>query len=363
MATLLMGVLAQAQVVINLQLPPLGLTIKPQLWNLSLVNTTPGDMEVRVEMVMTDVSNNQRVLTGTSRLFMLPRGARQLRVTDVMPVIYNPGSAGYAVDANPDGFLPVGLFSICYTVIRITGGDAVETLAETCETLEIEPLSPPQLIIPLDNESVDYTRPLFAWVPPAPLNSFYQLSYDWVLVEVQPTQTAADAIQQNIPVLTRQQIVYTSFQYPLASPELDTSKLYAWRVTAKSNTAVVANSEVWTFKVNKYEQGTYANTESGYFGKLSKTEDAAFILCSGVLRFEYLNDYNSNTVQLKLFDISSATRKELQLETPGKLINAGQNFVQLDLREQGGMVNQHMYLLELTDFKNEKWYLRFEYRK
>ncbi|HEY1202167.1 MAG TPA: hypothetical protein VGE79_14340, partial [Niastella sp.] len=55
-----MGVLLamsmQAQVILNLQLPPMGLTVKPQLWNMSLVNTGTGNYNVRVEVVLTDVS-------------------------------------------------------------------------------------------------------------------------------------------------------------------------------------------------------------------------------------------------------------------------------------------------------------------
>ncbi len=359
----LLAICVQGQVVLNLQLPPLGLTIKPQLWNLSLVNTSSQDMEVRIEMVMTDVSNNQRVLTGTSKLFLLPRGARQLQARDVMPVTYNAGTAGYPLDPSPDGFLPVGVFNICYSVIRVTGGDAVETLGEACETLEIEPLSPPQLIIPLDRENVDVTRPLFAWVPPSPVSSFYQLLYDWVLVEVQSTQSPADAIQLNIPVLTRQQLSFTNFQYPLSAPELDTSKLYAWRVTAKNNISTIANSEIWTFRVKKFEADTFSNIGAGYYARVSRSEDAAFALCTGVLRFEYINEYNSSSVQARLFDISSSSRRELSLDNKQPLVRPGQNFIELDLREQSGMVNGHLYLLELSNFRNEKWYVKFEYRK
>lgn len=362
-ALIVLSLCSRAQVMINLQLPPLGLTIKPQLWNLSLVNTANHDMEVRIEMVMTDVSSNQRVLTGTSRLFQLPRGAKQLQIADVMPITYNPGAAGYPVDPGPDGFLPVGVFNICYSVIRVTGNDGMETLGEACETLEIEPISPPQLVIPLDQEKVDITRPLFAWVPPSPVNSFYQLLYDWVLVEVQATQSPADAIQQNIPVLTRQNLSFTSFQYPLSSPELDTSKLYAWRITAKNSMTTVANSEVWSFKVNRYASDTFSNAGTGYFARLHTTEDAAFILCSGVLRFEYMNEHNSSSARVKLFNISSPNRREVTIEAPEQQIRVGQNFMQLDLREQSGMTNGHLYLLELTNFRNEKWYLKFEYRK
>ncbi|WP_315815581.1 hypothetical protein [Paraflavitalea speifideaquila] len=153
-----LGIYSNAQVVLNLQLPPLGLTIKPQLWNLSLINTSQQDMQVRIEMVMTDVATNQRVLTGTSRLILLPKGIKQVQLSDVIPVTYNAGSPGYAIDPSPEGFLPTGVFNICYTALKVEQ-DYVDRLGEECETIEIEPISPPQLMIPLDEEQVDITRP------------------------------------------------------------------------------------------------------------------------------------------------------------------------------------------------------------
>ena len=360
---LLLGAsVAQTQVVLNLQLPPLGLTIKPQLWNLSLINTSAQDLQVRIEMVMTDVSNNQRVLTGTSKLILLPRGIKQVQLSDVMPITYNPGSPGYAIDPAPDGFLPIGLFNICYTAIKVQS-DEVERLGEECETIEVEPLSPPQLMIPLDEEQVDITRPFFAWIPPSPFNTLNSLLYDWVLVEVQSTQSPADAIQQNVPVLTRQNLSFTNMQYPLSSPELDSSKLYAWRITAKNNMAVIGNSETWSFRVRKYMQDTIAGIGTGYFTKLHREEDAAFAICTGVLRFEYMNDLNSASVKLRLFDISSAGRKLIALDSTDQHVRIGQNFVQVDLRETSGMINKHMYLLEVQNAQQEKWYLKFEYRE
>lgn len=359
---LLAALAAQSQVVLNLQLPPMGLTIKPQLWNLSLVNTSPRDMLVRIEMVMTEMSTNQRVLTGTSNLVQLPKGIKQLQLQDLSPITYNSGSPGYAIDPSPAGFLPTGVFNICYTVLKVES-DYVDRLGEECETIEIEPISPPQLMIPMDEEQVEITRPFFAWIPPSPFNSLNGLLYDWVLVEVQPTQSPADALQQNIPVLSRQNIAYTNFQYPLSSPELDTSRRYAWRITAKNNLLPIANSEVWSFKVRRFETDTAVHTEAGYFAKLQREENASFTICTGILRFEFNNEVNSSQVQLQLFDISSAGRRVINLGAQNQLIRMGQNFVQVDLRGIAGMANKHQYLLEVTDARGGKGYLKFEYRE
>ncbi len=71
MLMLLLPFITRAQVVMQPQAPPLGLTIKPQLWNLALVNGTKESLDVRIEMVMTDISNNQRVLSASTRRFFI----------------------------------------------------------------------------------------------------------------------------------------------------------------------------------------------------------------------------------------------------------------------------------------------------
>lgn len=362
-ALISLGLGAHTQVVLNLQLPPLGLTIKPQLWNLSLINTSAQEMQVRIEMVMTDVRNNQRVLTGTSKLILLPKGIKQVQLNDVLPIVYNSGSPGYAVDPSPEGFLPIGLFNICYTAIKVEN-DAVDRLGEECETIEIEPISPPQLMIPLDEEQVDITRPFFAWIPPSPFNSLNSLLYDWVLVEVQATQSPADALQQNVPLLSRQNLSFTSFQYPLSSPELDSSKLYAWRITAKNNMAPIGNSEVWSFRVRQFGLDSNTARAAGpYFSKLVRSEEAAYMICNGVLRYEYLNEFNEPSVEVAIFDISDAARKQVQLDSTSLPVQFGQNFQQMDLRHNNDLKDKHMYLLELINGRREKWYLKFEYRE
>lgn len=358
----LLLLLAQGQVVMTLQLPPLGLTIKPQLWNLSLINTSDEALSVRIEMVMDDVSTGLRVLKGTSRMFNLPRGVKQVLPGDIMPITYEAGNPGYSVDPNPDGFLPIGIFNICYSILKVNN-DAPEQLTEECITIEVEPLSPPQLIIPSDSEQVEFTRPFFAWMPPAPVNSYSTMLYDWMLVEVLPMQSAADAIQQNIPVFTQQNVQQTTLQYPLSMPELDSTKLYAWRITAKNINSPVANSEIWTFRIRKYEEGATPVVPPGYFAKLHREESAAYTICTGILRFEFQHDENTPSAGIRITDISSNQRKRISLDSTTYSVKYGQNFIQVDLRETNGMINNHMYLVEVTAAKDEKWYLKFEFRK
>jgi hypothetical protein len=317
---------------------------------------------VWVEMVMTDASTNQQVLTGTSRMFSLGRGVKQLRPSDVMPVTYNTVNPNYITDTRPEGFLPTGVYVVCYSVVK-GGNDAHDKLAEECETVHIEPISPPQLVLPSDREQLAVTRPQFNWLPPAPVQSGNKVLYDWVLVEVQPTQSMADAVQQNIPVLSRQNVPATNFQYPLAMPELDTAKLYAWRITAKTNGKPIANSEVWSFRIKKDQLSSTTALGSGAFAQLKSQEDGSFVVCDGILRFQYDNEYNAGTVAVTITDLTAAKRTQLTLDSSAYTVRYGSNYMQLNLNDHKGLKNGHFYLMEIMNEKQQKWYLKFEYRK
>jgi hypothetical protein len=350
----------QAQVVITLQLPPLGLTIKPQLWNMSLINTTGASMTAQLQMTMTDAGTGVTVLTATTPTFLLPAGAKPITANTVAPVVYTVGG-GYTIDANPNGFLPVGVYNICYTVTRYTN-DITDQIADECVTAEVEPISPPQLIQPGDSDRVLSRRPFFTWLPPTPYNSFSNLLYDWVLVEVQTTQSGADAIQQNVPVLIQSNISFTSLQYPLSMPELDTAKLYAWRVTAKNNLSPIANSEVWSFRIQKLTTDTLTRPNKGLYAPLRREQDASYAISGNVLRFLYQHELNSNTVQVKITDIGVAAHQGMELDSNYLAVKYGSNYMDLDLIGKG-FTDHHMYLLDVTNDRNEHWYLKFEYRR
>lgn len=355
-------VLAKGQVVINVQLPAMGLVMKSQLWNLTLINTSTTDIQAQVTVLFTNVANNQKVFSGTSKLFNLPRGTKQITFNDVQPVTYNILNTGYNVDGAQEGFLPVGTFDVCYQVTRINN-DFSESLGEQCETVDIEPISPPQLVSPYDSERVEITRPLFTWLPPAPYNLFNNLVYDYTLVQVLSTQSAADAIQQNIPLYSQSNVSVTSLQYPVSLAELDTAKLYAWQVTAKSGGNPVSKSEIWSFKIQHFNPDTNKLSIQNYYVKLKRENDASYIIMHGALRFEYINEWNDKTVNIHLYDISSTSRNELSIDSSMLNVVYGNNFRSIDFAGQNLLVNKHIYLFELVNSKQEHWFVKFEYQQ
>ena len=350
------------QVLINLQLPAAGISLKNQLWNLSVVNTGTPNINVKIDMTFTDVANNQIVFTASTRTFSLTQQVTTLRENDLLPIIYNILNSSYNVDANLNGFLPIGNFEVCFAVMKVNA-ETFDKLAEECDVIEVEPVSPPILIEPADEDSLYQVRPFFTWIPPSPSSSFNNLSYDWKLVELTGIQNAADAIQQNVPLYSAEGVMTNSLLYPVSVPPLDTGKIYAWQVAAKSSNNAISKSEIWTFKIKKDVETEVTSVSNGSYIPLINKSEASYSTVTKELRFEYLNEINDTSVSINYYDITSASRPVIATDTAFKRIHFGQNFITIPVEDLPAFTNKHIYLFELVNSKQERWYLKFEYRK
>jgi hypothetical protein len=245
---LLGHIAVQAQITMTLQVPPVGVMQKGQLWNMALIYTGNGTISVSIALTMLGARDNQPVMTALSRPIMLSKGTNLISVKDASPIQYDYLSPVFNVDRDPNGFLPVGNYKVCYTVLQ-GGGHGEGPFVEDCLPVEVQPLSPPQLNTPADTSTLEITYPQFSWLPAMPISLFSNLSYDMLLVEVLPGQGSYEAIQQNIPVYNTSHYKDQVLQYPASNAPLDTGRVYAWRVIAKNEDEFVSQSEVWTFKL------------------------------------------------------------------------------------------------------------------
>lgn len=353
---------AAGQVQVNLQVPPVGLTLKSQLWNMAVVNTNGSELPVQLMLTMTDLTTGEVVLQAETRTFQLSKGIKQIRMSELLPVNYTVVNASYPVDANPDGFLPVGLYRCCY-VLRMLEGFKDPDIRE-CLDVQVEPLSPPMLISPSDREAIELHNPFFVWSPPMPHALFNNLQYDLFVVEVTGTQSAGDAIQQNIPLVHQQNLTTVSFQYPLSAPRMDTGKLYAWQVVARNNTLPAGKSEAWLFKLKQPVDDTIRQPSTGvYHAMLTRDIVGAPVICKGELHYAYNNEQNLAAVKINIYDITGSTIKQIRLDREEQSLKYGENLVSLDLRVNREFISGHFYLLDLETSGGEHWYLKFEYRK
>lgn len=359
---LIIALTAQGQLIVNLQIPPGGVIQMNQIWNMLVTNTTSVNISASIMMTMTQNQTGEPILGASTSSIVFPPGTTMLNSSQLIPIQYNylTNSLNFH-NANLNSFLPPGSFLICY---RFSGSTLPESATPpSCFVLDVTPLSPPILIIPEDQSTIDSTfYPIFSWMPPAPLNIFTDLKYDISIVQVSPNQTASDAIQLNIPVFFQQDLATTSFVYPLSASALEPGVQYAWQISAKNNRIPVSNSETWTFHLGNIMQKETTQSELP-FTRLMKNGESGYAICPGLLKFAYVNETADTAWNIALYDISEPVKREISFSLDAIPMRRGLNLVQYDLTGNHSFLDLHMYLLELRNSRNEVWRLKFEYLK
>lgn len=353
---------AKSQLLVNLQLPPNGVMQKSQLWNMVVTNTGSTTLTVHIELIFTDVANSMQVMSAATQVINISPGTIQLNNSMLQPIQYNIISPAYVIDASPNGLLPVGDFEVCYSFMSHPS-DAVVKIAEECQELIIEPLSPPQLVYPFDQSVIETKNPLLTWLPPLPVSLFTNLKYDLDLVEVFPNQSPVDAIQQNLPIFHQQGIAVTTILYPVSTPMLELNKQYAWRIIAKSSEVQVGQSETWMFSIKEFNRVDSVHSSELPFAKLKKGEESGYAIFVKELKFDYLNENADSIWNLAVYDLSTVERKQAGLVMDSIILKPGQNLIKYDVSNSTDFIDKHIYLLEIINSRKESWRLRFEYRK
>ena len=350
---LLKAVFIQAQVSMTLQVPPAGVLLKNQLWNMLLVNSSGRAQEVRINLVLLDEKTNQPVLTASAAPLLLPRGAKQIQARDLSPITYNYNAPAYQGDRDPNGMLPVGTYQACYTVVN---GIKSVPLAENCIQLNVDPLSPPMLNTPSDEGQIYTAYPQFTWLPPTPLNIFNDLSYALILVEVLPGQGKADAIQKNIPIYSGGFISDLFLNYPSSYRALDTGRLYAWRVVALNNGTPAAFTDIWTFRVVTPPKPTLPGPKNT-FVELERGLGPSVASSGETLMVTYDNMPADTTVSYTITCVDDPSNPTLQ---QGKLpLTRGANFLSIPLQKGAGWTTRKVYLFQFTNSRKENWTVKF----
>jgi hypothetical protein len=339
-----------AQLSLSVQEPPAGIVQKNQLWNLSLIYSGSNTINVTIGLSLIDMSDNQPVLTGFTRPITLTKGVKQLKTGDVSPVDYTYVSLAF--NRLTDAFLPIGNYRACYTVY--TGDKHAENiLSEDCISLDIQPLSPPQLAMPADSANIQNPYPQFSWLPPAPLMLFNNLNYELLLTEIGEDQTPGAAIQENIPVYNARGLTTTVNNYPFSNKSLDTGKLYAWRVIAKNGESFVAQSEVWTFKVVKEKLETLIPASGVYMElKNDNAYTSTGVIPDNILGVKYYSYDKTHEAVIKFFNEKGEVIQEIK-----RTVEYGNNFMVFKLDHS--FSKETTYFIEITDLQMSRYRTSF----
>ena len=355
---LFLGILStEAQISMTLQVPPAGVLVKNQLWNMLLVNSGTRSMLLRVNLVLLDVKTNQPVLTASTTPFLLGKGARQLQAKDLSPIQYTYNGPASNTDRDPNGMLPAGSYQACYTVLSTEKG---LPFVENCIQLNIDPLSPPLLNTPADEGSLYTTYPQFTWLPPTPVGLFNDLSYTLILVEVLAGQGKADAIQQNIPVYSAGFIKNLYMNYPSSYRALDTARLYAWRIVAMNNGQPTAMSDIWTFRVTVPPKPGLKIQSSAYVS-LKRGLDPSIASGGATLKLSYDNEAADTVVAYTITSLQESGNPVVQQGT--LTLRRGSNLLEVVLSKTAGFADDKVYQFQLINGRKESWTLKFTTNK
>ena len=361
-ALIFLAIQSNGQLLANLNLPRQGVVEKSQLWAITLINTGGTALTVRIELSISDAISGKPILTASTKSFNVNPGTTQINNAFLQPIQYNVLGMGYNIDASPNGLLPLGDLEACYCFM-VNRGENIIKLAEECTELVIEPLGPPQLIMPSDQSVIEIKNPQLSWLPPVPANLFSNLKYDLELVEVLSNQSQEDAIQKNPPLFQQMDVSGTTIRYPLSAPTLQLNKQYAWRVVAKSNESYFGKSETWVFTIKEFQIADSLIINSMPYGELKKEDQNSYAVFSEELKFDYLNETEDTTWNIAVYDLTSSNRKMILLNMDSIPLKAGQNLINYSTKNVPEFVDKHLYLLTVVNSRKESWRLRFEYRK
>lgn len=347
----------QAQnLVVNAFIPPGALIQKEQLWNVIISNPGSAARSCQLSLTILNKANGSRMLTALTNMIVIPGGTRQLQVADVMPVVYN--ALNEHVHLNGHGLLPVGLYQACYELVNDKG----MSLGSSCVDVQVDVLSPPQLIFPENKSELKEQYPLFNWIPPAPLTLMPNCVYEYTLVKVNKNQTAADAIRDNMPVFKTGKIPNPTLNYPASATALEKQQLYAWQISARSAGTDI-KSDVWTFSITNNEQSKLKPADGAAYTKLARNnERVSYTVVSQTLKFSWNNESLDTAFQIKVLDVTSGNHLPVSIkENALPSFSPGNNLIDMDLPKIGDFTRNHMYEFCLTDRQGLEWKMLFEY--
>lgn len=340
----------QAQITMTALLPPGGLFLRSQLWNVSISKAGGSSAEFQVRLQLKDLQTQQVVLSALSGPFTINNGVSIVRPQSFEPVKYTGTTLSF--DPSSNGFLPVGQYQVCYQLLPYAAYK-LEVLADDCEQVQVEPLNPPILILP-ENDSVITTKtPGFNWTPPSPPAMFSGLNYDISVCEIYKNQSPQEAMQNNLPV---QQATYLSqpfFVYPLQGVPLEKGKTYAWQIIAKDQQRPAARSEIWSFRTGD-KTDTLKETNTVYL-LIDDNSHSAGIADSGFVRIKYISYNQTHQVAISVKDETGKV-----IISGRREIRQGDNYLSVPL--DGRFKEAHHYTLVLADKKDKTHTLMFTVR-
>ena len=333
------------------------------LWKVNLINPLPSPLEVYLDITLED-AQHQPVLTATSAAFTLRQGSSRPPISRHGNRLQYSSTAAAATLRNI-GRLPYGQYIVCYKIVQADKGTL---LGQHCQEQQIKPFGPPELISPYNREAIRTIFPVLTWKAPYPAGAI-PFTYSLRLTEVKPGQTALQALEGNVPLLSRRIEQIQHLLYPGDAPRLEVGKKYVWQISAQAGDFNLGATEIWVFTIGENETpesvGNTYNYETYYDLKL--TPSGGYLPSHKFLRFRYDNRFGSANLPYVqgtevAYEIYTAGNRSAPIAgMPVMPLNSGVNKISIPLNNNPNMQNGEDYLLVVKDTAGGIYYLDFIY--
>lgn len=349
--------------------------VASDIWNTDVQFS--GTSNLNAYFIATLSTGGKPICTIKSGVVVLIPGVQSFTAATVNTAQLTYHSQAIADIESITGTFPSGTYSICYNAYCVTGNcdgmgpDALYNEYPECFEFVVEPPTPILLAIPEDNAELDWNRPTFNWIPPMPISTVPGFNYHYILVERNKKQTCPDALTRNRPIYYQRGIGQPILPYPAELNDLDTGKIYCWKVNGLVEGVPVAQSEVWEFRikpkeVEKKDTLKYAKfTPAVSAGNVQlKKNTALFFVCSGSYSGEFLKlritgDNNFSYV----LENAGVSVEKVDISRPDEFHNVLQHFgvnkYSLDLDKVAGLIEGY-YTLEIMGENHIPYFLKIQ---
>ncbi len=270
---------------------------------------------------------------------------------------------------NANNPVPNGNYEVC--VQFISNGTPVSNEACGLNVLgQITTNGTLFLISPIDEATSVTDNPIFSWV-----NVGNNILYEFTLAEMHPGQSKYIAIN-NAPYYLKNDLTNNSLIYPIFARELEECKTYAWQVKSYNQytipngesgrltaTQTIATSEVFSFKTECDEIEEETSENITYMGLFKNYATHTHVIHE-LIPFKYTDKYNSNAVDVKIYNINGDTsiyhNEHFELKRPN-----GDNYLIVEKKDLH-IVNEskdECYYLEVMNVRGEKWRTKFKFEE
>jgi hypothetical protein len=340
----------EAQVSVILYPEPAKQFFIDDVWKTILINASTKPETVIIQWQI-KTGGSQDVLTVTTQAVTLAAGSNSLNATESASAKWDYGNTSAAAVLRSTGKLSYGQYTLGVSVMTLTG----KLIGSNSEELDIQPMLPPQLSSPRNEDTVTVKYPLLTWIPPRPVVSGVEVTYSLRLVALQKGQSPAEGLLQNEPLLnlTGLATIYTT--YPGTAQELQPGVNYAWQVSASYEGYSLGTTEIWTFTLKPPPPPP---ADDVIYPVASKVSDGHFYVTKGIIRFAYNNSANDK----KLNYVIKRLDKKVNLKSlPDLEVKPGTNKLEIDLRHNAGLKEKEYYDLVITDSKGQVYRVMFYY--